>query len=306
MGKHTMSSNHPEYDSFNAEGEETYRRWRDEKLKDYPQSPSDLLVDVADPLHPTKSEQQAIQRLVLKTNMALFASRVPAIEVADAKEQAKTLGAAFGLRQLDANLCADEDAITPLAVDESGKRPRYIPYTDRPINWHTDGYYNELQYQIRGMVLQCVRPAAEGGESALMDPEIAYILLREENPDMVRAFFQPLAMTIPANEEQDGVIRPARTGPVFSVHTDDGSLHMRYTARTRSIEWFDDTDTKAAVDFLAALLKSPSPLIFRHRLEAGQGVLCNNVLHNRSGFKDSDEQSRLFLRARFYDRISGT
>ncbi len=38
-------------------------------------------------------------------------------------------------------------------------------------------------------------------------------------------------MTIPANVEGGREIREARTGPVFSVDTKDGTLHMRYTKR---------------------------------------------------------------------------
>ena len=113
----------------------------------------------------------------------------------------------------------------------------------------------------------------------------------------------PQAMTIPPNDEGEGVIRGAQTGPVFSVSATDGSLHMRYTARTRSISWRDDEATKAAVSFLVDLLKSSSPYIFRHRMEAGQGVLCNNVLHNRATFEDDESCQRLYLRARYFDRI---
>jgi hypothetical protein len=51
-------------------------------------------------------------------------------------------------------------------------------------------------------------------------------------------------------------------------------------------------------------LTTPSPWHFKGKLEAGQGLLCNNVLHTRSGFNDG-EQSRLLYRARYFDRIGG-
>jgi hypothetical protein len=54
----------------------------------------------------------------------------------------------------------------------------------------------------------------------------------------------PDAMTIPARTDEDGVARPAQSGPVFSVDV-QGALHMRYTARTRSIAWKDDDATRA-------------------------------------------------------------
>jgi hypothetical protein len=34
------------------------------------------------------------------------------------------------------------------------------------------------------------------------------------------------------------------------------------------------------------------------------GIVCNNVLHDRSAFSDSAQRRRLVLRARFHERIS--
>jgi hypothetical protein len=35
------------------------------------------------------------------------------------------------------------------------------------------------------------------------------------------------------------------------------------------------------------------------------GLVCNNVLHDRSGFRDGATRKRLVYRARYYDRIAG-
>jgi len=158
------------------------------------------------------------------------------------------------------------------------------------------------------MVLHCVSPAAEGGENSLLDHEMAYILLRDANPEYIRALMTPDAMTIPANAEEGTETRPAVTGPVFSIDPVGGNLHMRYTARTRSIEWKQDEATHAAVQFLEQLLSGESPYVFKHRMAAGQGLVCNNVLHNRTGFTDAVDSgvTRLVYRARYYDRIHGT
>jgi len=69
----------------------------------------------------------------------------------------------------------------------------------------------------------------------VFDHGIAYIRLRDMNPNYIRALMAPNAMTIPANIEHGSMVQPARSGPVFSTHS-DGSLHMRYTACTHSIE----------------------------------------------------------------------
>jgi alpha-ketoglutarate-dependent taurine dioxygenase len=81
---------------------------------------------------------------------------------------------------------------------------------------------------------------------------------------------------------------------------------MRYTARTRSIRWKKTPMVEAAVAFLEQLLNSDSPYIFRGRLEPGMGLICNNVLHDRTGFSDDGQRHRLLYRARYYDRIAGT
>jgi hypothetical protein len=115
-------------------------------------------------------------------------------------------------------------------------------------------------------------------------------------------------MTIPANTEEGGEIRAAETGPVFSIDPATGSLHMRYTARKRSIMWKDNAETRAAVEALESLLASAIPYVYRYRLAAGEGLLCNNVLHNRTEFADDVDKgiTRLIYRARYYDRIRGT
>jgi len=103
------------------------------------------------------------------------------------------------------------------------------------------------------------------------------------------------------------VQRPAQSGPVFSIEPETGDLHMRYTARTRSIEWKRDALTREAVEYLQTILAN-NEYVIRHRMEPGQGLVCNNVLHNRTAFRnDADSgKSRLVYRARYYDRIADT
>jgi len=282
--------------------DEEYRRWRDRKLEGYPTRASELVVEVRNPHALQESEIEQIRGLCGKTNMAIYSTRA-----LESREVVRSIAHHFGLARLDANLLADEDSISALQVmPEKGGRG-YIPYTNRRLLWHTDGYYNAPQHRIRAFILHCARPAAEGGVNGLLDPEIAYIRLRDADPRHAEALMADDAMTIPANTEPGAEIRPARTGPVFSVDPETGSLHMRYTARTRSIEWKDDEVTRAAVRALEALLAGNSGQVFHHQLLAGQGLLCNNVLHNRTEFADDDRHGpRLLYRARYHDRIAGT
>lgn len=288
---------------FDLEAHDRYRRWREAKLAVAEEA--GRIVEIADPSALTASEHAELLKQIRATNSVLYATRDGVV----GKRAVHALARQLGLERLDGNLCADEDTLTSLQVMPAGSRHEgYIPYTNRPLNWHTDGYYNTDQNRIRAMLLHCARPAAQGGESALMDHEMAYILLRDENPDFIVALMQPDAMTIPANVENGVHIRPAQTGPVFLVEPDTGNLYMRYTARRRNIEWKQDETTLAAAAFLRALLENDERFVVRHRLQAGQGIVSNNALHNRSGFEDEAEEGegRLIYRGRYYDRVSGT
>jgi alpha-ketoglutarate-dependent taurine dioxygenase len=289
---------------FYVENEAAYQRWRAAKLERYPVTAEELVVPVDNPMLLTDAEAEAMLSICRKTNMVIYASRAKRED----KEIPRAVGERFDLRRLDSNMLADDDGITSLQVVPGKSQRGYIPYSDKRLLWHTDGYYNSADNRIRTFVLHCVSPAAQGGENSLLDHEIAYILMRDANPDYVRALMAPDAMTIPANTEAGVETRAAVTGPVFSVDPVGGNLHMRYTARTRSIEWKQDAATRAAVQFLETLLAGVSPYMFRHTMAAGQGLMCNNVLHNRTAFTDDADRgiARLVYRARYYDRIAGT
>lgn len=280
----------------------SYPAWREAKLRGYPRNVEDLVVEIANPKSLTASEHAALLERCRKTNMAVYAGP----DLGEDKDIPRLMGRQFGLERLDANLMADEDDITTLTVAENGeKKGEFIPYTDRPIRWHTDGYYNSPGRWILGMILHCASPAAEGGVNDLLDHEMLYLLLRDENPDHIRALMREDAMAIPPRMDENGIARDTETGPVFSALS-GGQLHMRYTARTRSIAWKQDEATQAAVAAIEKLLSQDLPWLFRHRMEAGTGLICNNVLHDRTGFVDTPEQKRIMYRARYYDRISNT
>jgi Taurine catabolism dioxygenase TauD, TfdA family len=276
---------------FDLNDERTYRRWRDEKLRNRPHRIEDLLVDLKDPRQLKPSELTALLERCARANMAIYRSPV----THEDKSIPRLLGLQLGLENLERGI----SSITP----DGDALGEFIPYTDRAIGWHTDGYYNPQARRIRAMLLHCVRDAMEGGESALLDHEIAYILLRDEDPEHVRALSAPDALTIPPRLEGEALARPAETGPVFSHEDPRGPLHMRYTARGVNIAWKDDAATRAARAALERILAS-SPHVLRLRLAPGMGIVCNNVLHARSAFRDAPRHRRLLYRARYYDRVA--
>lgn len=287
---------------FALDNETGYRAWRDARLAAYPRSVDELVVPLADPRHLTSAEFAALENRCARANMAIYSA--PHLPAAD-KSVPRLLGQQLGLVRLEGNYLADEDGLSSITpADDTGNSVRgdFIPYTHKPINWHTDGYYNALDRRILGMTLHCAQDAETGGENALLDHEIAYLQLRDVNPDYIEALMQLDAMTIPARMDEDNVARPEQSGPVFAVDPAEGFLVMRYTARTRSIVWKDDAVTQAAVRTLADILAS-SEYILTARLRPGMGLICNNVLHTRSGFSDSPDHRRLLYRGRYYDRL---
>ncbi|MFN2308345.1 MAG: TauD/TfdA family dioxygenase [Gammaproteobacteria bacterium] len=289
---------------YQLDTDRAYRAWRARKLDAYPDSLGELRVEMAGLDTADPSVCAAVAAACRRANMALVSCAAGEVE----KTALQAFGRRLGLHTLDVNLHADDDGISALQVAEAEGKRDYIPYTNRALNWHTDGYYNAPGQQIRAFLIICAKAAAEGGENQLLDHEIAYILLRDADPRFVQALMHPQALTIPANIDRGVEIRPAETGPVFSVDSAHGNLHMRYSARTRNIRWRDDPVTRDAVAFLAELWERGCGYIYHHRLMPGQGIVCNNVLHSRSAFRDDPAagRSRLLYRARYFERISGT
>jgi hypothetical protein len=284
---------------FDLAADTAYRRWRDAKLAAAPTELSALVVEVDDPRRLTPAQHEAILERCQRANMAIYVGKT-----GDDPDKAipTALGSAFGLYRLDHNRGADEDAITSLTVQTDTDHRDFIPYSNRPIAWHTDGYYNAPEQQIRGLLLHCVHPAADGGANDLLDHEIAYILVRDQSPDYIRALMHPDCMTIPASYRDGEQVRPDRTGPVFSV-SPSGRLHMRYTNRPRNVVWRDDPLTTEAVAHLKDVLHRDTPWHLSGRLESGWGLISTNVLHTRSGFTDG-ATPRLLYRARYYDEMA--
>jgi len=278
--------------------DDRYRQWRNNKLRFYPQSIDEIRVPI-DGLLDLKPEQKAgIKKACMRSNMAIYRCR----DLSADRSAVIAFAAQFGLTRLDHHLCANDDGVSELSVASAGIRSDYVPYSNRSLSWHTDGYYNDSEHQIRAVILHCVQSAVSGGENALIDPELAYIRLRDENPGFIAAFEHPACMTIPANTGTGGEIRPELSGPVFSygVH---GEIHMRYSARKINIRWRDDPLTTAARVFLSEMLNDSDGPVLRCRLQAGEGLISNNVLHDRTAFSDGQDQQRLLYRARFFDRI---
>jgi len=256
------------------ENEAQYRERRATKLAHYPQNVADLVVEIGGLDGLLFAERTHILESLRRTNMAIYTCRDPSAD----RQAIKNFAAKFGLQRLDHHLCANDDGIAELTVATEDRRAGYVPYSDRSLSWHTDGYYNEGSRQVRAVVLHCAEAAQSGGENAILDPEVAYIRLRDADPALVSAFEHPQCMTIPANVEEQGEIRAAVAGPVFSRDKVSGALHMRFSARKKNIHWRDDPATTAAREYLADLLADENGPVLNYRLQPGQGLISNNAV----------------------------
>ena len=278
----------------------------DGKLARFQKSHAGYIVELDDPGRLTASERRKLLQALTEFNFVIYQVRSGALN----KAGLKALGTQLGLDRTDHNFCADGDDVSSVQVSDQGDRPRYIPYSDRPLGWHTDGYYNGSQARraIRSFILHCVTPAPAGGENSLLDPDVVFLLLSEIDPSLPEILADPSTFTIPADAGQPVDKNTDRTGPVFSIDPASGALHMRYTARRRNIRWNPDPGIRDAARCLKEVIDNASGFTVNHKLESGQGIICNNVLHSRSGFVNGNSASsqRLLYRVRYHDRIPGT
>lgn len=285
---------------FLLQNEAAYQVWRLRKLALRRQnSPTRSFALNDQGLLPAEQVDAARQQ-VDAYNFVLF----EAPQAGFGKAEFIALNRQFGLCDLDSNLGADDDKVTSLCVvPASDQRAQYIPYTNRAMNWHTDGYYNRRDRRIAAFALYCVKQAQRGGGNYLFDHEMMYLMIRDQSPDLLAALMAEDMMRIPANVQGNRVIRAEETGPVFSLQPLSCALNMRYTSRPHNIVWKSDQRSQQALNLVREILMQGSAMT-ELRLCAGQGIVCNNILHGREAFQnDSGKDARLVFRARYYNAI---
>ncbi len=281
--------------------ESDYSQWRELKLSHRTQQSKLEIVPIANPNALSQSELVSLATLCQNDNFAIYRLGQPSLA---SKASIRSMTSQLGMLSLDQNLCADNDSISSIKIMELGHTRGYIPYTANALNWHTDGYYNSLHEHIHSFLLHCIQNAAKGGKNMLINHELIYIQLYDKSPALITALMQADALTIPANIEGGVERRSAQSGPVFYRDPSINTLQMRYTARSRSIEWKQDTVLLRAVNMIEELL-SDNEFTLNYTLQPGEGLICNNILHGRSAFTNGNipEQQRVMYRARSYNRL---
>jgi hypothetical protein len=279
--------------------ESEYQDWRARKLQYRQELPATRVFELDSQGRLPRSMLEPLRKQVAAHNFVIFqsASELDKVEFL-------ALNSQFGLLELDANLGADEDRVTSLqVVADTDDRAQYIPYTNRAMNWHTDGYYNPYERRIDAFALYCVNQAGRGGGNYLFDHEMMYMLIRDQSPEALETLMCDDMLRIPANVQDNRVIRAEESGPVFSLQSNNCALNMRYTSRPQNIVWKADKRSTDALNLVREILMAGSAMI-EVRLQQYQGIVCNNILHGRQAFHDMAEQpARLIYRARYHDAI---
>lgn len=288
----TDTSPHSPPDWWDLAHTEAYRAWREQVLAE---SAMDFTpVQLRDPARLSETEVDTLaSRLYASGAVCYGTDRI--LEPRDIL----ALGEQLGLVNLDHHQCAEPDGVAQLTARED-TAGRFIPYTRHRLRWHTDGYYQPDTQRIRSFILHCVQPALDGGVNRLFDPRLLYIVLRDEDPDLIRALAHSQAFTVPAHAEDGEERRAEFSGPVFSA--DGEHLYMRYTERAIHIRWHPETETARLriQELLEIQPQANHPL----RLDAGCGLIAHNVLHCRSAYTDSADHPRLLYRTRYTDRAN--
>ena len=285
---------------FLLENEGAYQAWRSNKLRKRREMAATTVYELDDESGLPQTKLEQIRQQVAAFNFVVYQS---ASELG--KSEFLALNRQFGLQDLDVNLGADEDKVTSLqVVDESDKRSQYIPYTNRGMNWHTDGYYNPDGRRINAFALYCVHQSERGGGNYLFDHEMMYLLIRDQAPNLLEALMCDDMMCVPANVQDNRVIRAEETGPVFYLQPGNCALNMRYTSRPHNIVWKSDRLSATALNRVREILMDGKTLVEIKLQQQRQGIVCNNILHGRQAFQDgADMPPRLVYRARYYDAV---
>ena len=273
---------------FTAKSAE-FLRWAEEKERDIPHNIDGIIVNIHDINNVKISEIAKIKETINKCNSCIYSSKIALKSNTNLLKFVESIG----MKTYDRNNIESNEisTITPL----ENNKINYIPYTDKSLNWHTDGYYDKKS--IFSWLLHCVHPATHGGENYLLDHELAlreYVLRHDD----INNLMSEDALTIPESKDTS---RSEISTYIFSIKNQYKKLHMRFSMRKDNI----GTSPKAgdAVTKLKQTIENDcAKYSLTYKLQKNEGIITNNILHGRKAFKD-DKVKRKLLRIRSYERL---
>jgi len=274
----------------------TYERWANNKLESFTSDIDDLLVEISDPARISKGEMIRIKKIINAYNMVFYEFTRP---IKNTQSSLIKLMHNLNIKNFVKDSKSNKNGITAIELDQKiMTEDEYIPYTKRSLNWHTDGYYNKLNKPIYSWILHCKQRAKNGGVNTFFDHEIIYILFNQLTNKILSLMDNEIYI-IPENKKNG---RKEIKSYVFSYDNPYKKLHMRFTMRERNIKWKKMYEDE--IEILKNIIEKNSKYKISYKLQPGQGVITNNVIHSRTAFTNDINHHRLIYRIRSTQRIN--
>ena len=269
---------------------EDFIEWSAKKDLNIPSNINDLKVSISDINHVSKTEISQIKQKLTKFNCCIYASGTDL----DDNSKIMRFAQSLGMRTFDSHNI-DDSAISTISADKNKNNMRYIPYTNKGLNWHTDGYYDSKP--IFSWLLHCIEPALSGGENFLLDHELAireYILKYDD----IIYLTNNETFSIPTDEVAK---REITSNYVCDMNNEYKKLHMNFSMRKENI--IVNKDSESAMSKLIKIIKEDCKKYhLTYKLSKSEGIVSNNILHGRNAFKDG-RVMRKILRIRSHERL---
>ena len=269
---------------------EDFIEWSAKKDLNIPSNINDLKVSISDINHVSKAEISQIKQKLTKFNCCIYASGTDL----DDNSKIMRFAQSLGMRTFDSHNI-DDSAISTISANKDENNMRYIPYTNKGLNWHTDGYYDSKP--IFSWLLHCIEPALSGGENFLLDHELAireYILKYDD----IIYLTNNETFSIPTDEVAK---REITSNYVCDMNNEYKKLHMNFSMRKENI--IVNKNSESAMSKLIKIIKEDCKKYhLTYKLSKSEGIVSNNILHGRNAFKDG-QVMRKILRIRSHERL---
>jgi hypothetical protein len=267
-----------------------FKQWALEKEDNIPLNIDDLIVKIHDINHATLAEISNIKDIIKRFNCCIYQSKVALNAQADLMNFAQSIG----METYDTNNIHNSPISLIMSL-ETKNTLNYIPYTNKKLNWHTDGYYDEKP--IFSWLLHCEEPAYYGGENYLLDHELAIreYIIKYDNLDSLSSLD---AFTIPGNAHAN---RGETKGYVCDSDNKYKKFHMNFSMREKNMKL--NEQSKTAIMRMKKIIKEDcKKYCLTYKLSKNEGIISNNILHGRNSFEDGKAMRKLY-RIRSYERI---
>lgn len=267
-----------------------FKQWALEKEDNIPLNIDDLIVKIHDINHATLAEISNIKDIIKRFNYCIYQSKVGLNAQADLMNFAQSIG----METYDTNNIHNSPISLIMSL-ETKNALNYIPYTNKKLNWHTDGYYDEKP--IFSWLLHCEEPAYSGGENYLLDHELAIreYIIKYDNLESLSSLD---AFTIPGNTHAN---RGETKGYICDNDNEYKKFHMKFSMREKNMKL--NEQSKTAIMRMKKIIKEDcKKYCLTYKLSKNEGIVSNNILHGRNSFEDGKAMRKLY-RIRSYERI---